>query len=852
MSINTAAAKRRLSLLTGSSLAALCLMAAAAAALTPSAAQAANECGDPAANPGADSFTCSGEQTSVTYVADGDLTLNLDDDLSITEGGLSVSATGTEAVTIFPGATIDGPDLSIVSTTGAGVSILHAGTADTVVSLWDSDTGDGPLAIGGVTQGVSLTNTGGGAMYFYFGGEAITASAGNGIEATGLSRLDIQTAGTVTGSDVGIMATTSGMITMSLNDVTAPVAIHAVTTGSEGAFLTINGDINGSDTGILLDPSAAVEIAIVDGASVTGGAGGAVNISGGAGPVTIANGGDLTGQLLIDSDGLTTVTNNGEWRTTGANVLSANQAIVSGSGLFVTNAGGAATSIDFGADGTFSPSGVVAVGDEAAATLMLEGVGEWANSADVLFGANGDLSGSDGVANDRIVAHGADFEGVVSVQGRPLGTLFMDVSFAGQASCDAAINADCLDLTGGTTSGITAVAVNRVDGGVGGTAPIVLVDLGGGSGAQGDFELSPLSSGYRAPPPGEAASAATIDGGLFRYALRYLEDSGQHALVGFADTEAGEFGLIGDAALVTWDISTSTWLQRQADLRDSIGADAPDHAVGAWLRVANNKIDYTLLQHVDGFGVDYAYNTSYAQETQSLIGGIDLLSTMGEGTGWVVGLTASKTTSDLDFRTSPTAVNLDGHSIGAYASLAGRLYYLDAIVNSTKLDLEYESAPLMQSGEVSSLGVQVEGGFRFLLAEGLAFAEPLVALSHVTTEFPDMNFADVEVMLEENTTSRGAIGLRIGGRLPFETWTAAISGTGRVWQEFEGEDRVTLLSDGPDAELITDTAELLGDIGASVGVFTNDLRLSASFDVTHRFKQDYSSTDLGFSVRYWF
>lgn len=852
MSINKSIAQHRLSLLTGSSLAALCLMAAVAA-LAPTTARAANECGDPAANPGADSFTCSGEQASVTYVTDGDLNLNLDDDLSITEGGLSITGSGTDAITVFPGATIEGTDVSIVSTTGAGLTLLHSGTTDTFISLWDSDEGDGLLSLSGVTQGASLTNTGGGGLYFAFYGP-ISASAGNGVEASGLSRLDIQLFAPVTASGVGVLATTEGPITMVIDDVSASTGIQAVTTGSGSAYIVVNGDVAGSDTGILFDAAGEVELILSADGSVTGEAGGAVRVTGGTGPVKITNAGEIDGQLLIAGEGVSTIVNNGVWRTTGANLLSEGQAVLSGAGVIVTNTDGAATSLDFGAAGEFNPGGTLAVGagGEAAATLSLLGLGSWTNSATVLFGANADLSASDGVTNDRIVASGADFEGAASVQGRALGTLVMDVQFAGQADCAAAVTADCLDLSGGGTSGLTSILVNPVGGGAGGSAPIVLVDLGGGEGAQGDFELDPLSPGYRAPPPGEAATTATIDGGLFRYALRYLEDSGQHALVGFPDVEVGEMGLIGDAALAAWDLSAGQWLQRQADLRDTIGENAPDHAMGAWIKVANNKVDYTLIQHVTAFGTEYGYNTSYAQDTKTVLGGVDLLNTMGAGQGWVVGVMGSKTTSDLDFRTSPTAVSLEGHSLGAYASMAGRLWYLDALVNSTTFDLEYDSGPLMDTGEVASLGVQLEGGFRFLLADGFAFAEPLVAWSHVTTEFPDLNFSGVEVLLDENTTSRGALGLRIGGRLPLQSWTAAISGTGRVWDEFEGADHVTLISDGPDAGLITDTSELLGDIGGQIGVFSNDLRFSASVDVAHRFKQDYSSTDLSLSLRYWF
>ena len=90
-------ARRRLSLLASSSLVAATLMAGlgGVAALAPTQALAANECGNPSANGGAnDSFTCAGNfATGVTYPStDGAFNLNLEDGVTIT-GGLSVTGT---------------------------------------------------------------------------------------------------------------------------------------------------------------------------------------------------------------------------------------------------------------------------------------------------------------------------------------------------------------------------------------------------------------------------------------------------------------------------------------------------------------------------------------------------------------------------------------------------------------------------------------------------------------------------------------------------------------------------------------------------------------------------------------
>ncbi len=784
---------KRLSLMAGGSLAAAWLLAA------PTAALAANECGDPA-GPDADSFNCSGTLASVTYVADGDLTLSLDDNLAVTTGGISV--TGDDSMTITAGASVDGTDFSIVSTTGAAIDVANTGPGNTQVFAMDFDPSDGRASISGATHGIRATSTGvGGYLFTYVDGV----------------------------------------------DVTGAIGIEASTAGTSILFATVqSGSVTGSDTAISLTTDYA-EMSVGATGAVTGGTGAAIRVRGGGGTANLTNDGLIVGRLDFDTAGATTFTNNSQWRTSGANVLGAGAVTLNSTGILA--AGPGVSSIDFGTGGAMTTGGRVAVGAgaEGAASLTLTDLDTWTNSGRVLFGVNDDLSGSDGMANDRIAAQGAAFEGAVNIAGRPLGALYMDVNFAAQPDCSAAVGADCLDLDGGSTSGLTAIVLRRGGTSPGGTAPVVLVDLGSGTGAQGDFILSEFSDGYRR---GQEGAPDTVEAGLFRYALRYQD--GQHALVGIPDAEIAEFGLVADAALVAWDTATTQAFQRQADFRDALGDDAPQRAPGVWLRAANNKVDYTLLQHYGAFGSSFTYNTSYAQKTQSLVGGVDLLNTLGAGSGFVVGLTAGKTQSELDFQTTTSKVELDGHSLGAYASLYGRGYFLDAIVNTSKLDLEYSSGGLADVGELESFGVQLEGGLRFEMAEGWAFWEPLATFSHVTSEASDLDLSGVIVKFDESTTTRGALGVRVGGRLAFDTMTATITGTGRVWQEFEGEDGVSMLSNGPVVAYATDTGDTLGDVGAGVGVFSNSLRFSAGANVAHRFKQNYSSTDLSVYLRYWF
>jgi outer membrane autotransporter protein len=100
----------RLSLLAGSSLAAASLFATVlgVGVLVPVAAQAANECApagvDPSANGAApDTFTCSGTRSTITYTANGPLTLSVPGTLRLGTGGATLNSSAGSPVTFSIG-----------------------------------------------------------------------------------------------------------------------------------------------------------------------------------------------------------------------------------------------------------------------------------------------------------------------------------------------------------------------------------------------------------------------------------------------------------------------------------------------------------------------------------------------------------------------------------------------------------------------------------------------------------------------------------------------------------------------------------------------------------------------------
>lgn len=800
-------AMRRLPLLAGSSLAVAGLSAfpSMGVALTPTAALAANECGDPAANgTGADTFICTGDFGAITYPAtSGNLTLRLQGPVTVT-GGIAVTPTGTNSVTInrLADATAGSGDPSISNSAGAAINVDRSTGGTIALTLTDADAGDEPQAITGTTAGIRTRNAGTGATNITFG---ITLGLGSPISDNGTV-----TASNGIGIDTGTTGT--GAITITLNQMTV--------TGSTAAVSAFGG-----------------------------------------GNVTLHNGGNtaanarsrLEGRVLFTNTGNTTFSNIGDWAFEGTSTLRdtsvlTGSATLTSQGLITTT--GETATIDFGqGTGTFNNDGFLVPGSApGSSTLTLAGVDTWNNRGQVIFGLGADLN-SDGEANDRIVltnGTAATFNGIEEIG--PLSLLVMDVDFrASQDSCEAAITADCLDLRGHNTAGTSAIQVNMAAPGV--TAErIVLVDVDGAGTDDIVFRLSEDSPGFRDLGDG------LVDGGLFLYELTHDDAAKQHVLtVAGVDEESVEINLFGRSALPVWDTATGSWFDRQADLRKSLRGLDGDSSIGTWIRVAGafaNEREVSFLE-LGGDRVDVVTNNT--QDTVAITGGIDLLSGIDGDSAWVAGVTFGKVTSELDLKESPAALEYDGHSLGAYISYASQSLFLDAIMNSTKLDADYEGLSLGMDleGEVDSLGYRLDGGWRFAWGDGV-FLEPIATLAYVKTQISDLPIASgVAAEFGDITSLRGAVGARLSGDVDFGGLSLQLAGLGRVWEEFDGETNSAISTGLGDFEFADlETNGTTGEVGLSVGLFGLDGRLSAQLASGVKFREQYQSLDVSLGARY--
>ncbi len=799
--LNGGTTRRRLSLLASSSLVLAGLTALGGAALAPSTALAANECAVVGVEPSAngqtpDTYACSGSYsaTGVTYSSAGDLTVNATGAMNVGTVGVNLTANTTDVVTFTATGVVTGtadPVIDVSSATGATgtLNITTTGVTGTNVNVTH-----GIQAVSTTGAAISVTNTAGNVNINSNTAGALQQTAIRAVSTGGSGAVSVTTAGTVTGRLRGIQAQSSGTSALTVTatgavsvNTTAGVGVAAIDARSGTGLLTVNigtgtGSIHGQTGAAILTNAggdAIIDIAsgrTVQAVATTAGAlnltavgSTTVNNSGtitvtptglaidaaGAG-FTLANAGALTGRIdLASVTGVSSVTNSGAWTFTGAN--------------------------DFGAGaGALTNSGTLSVGGASSLT----GLETFNNSGTVMLGAA------------TLAAPGASFTGSGS------SLLRISTALAPSDACGAE-GSGCLDLTGGTTAGVTRIAVT-----VDGTLPtaftpgVVLVDVAGGTSAAGRFVLDTGSSGYVVDP---TLGAVLATDGLFAFQLSYDQAARQHRLVSIPGRDAFEFTPIIHEALSAWHTTADLVAGRQADLGS--GANG-----GMWVRAVAEHSDRDLVQ---GYAVDanaYSFDTGYSLETGTAVIGFDLVNGQDATFGVHAGLVKSK----LAFEGSGTRDELTGPTVGLYGGWRSGPFSLDGTLNANMLELE-RSAPTYEDvvTNVVSIGGRAEAAWT-LAAGGAFHLQPLVAAAYVVSNFEDARPTGQDITFEDAVSARAAVGLRAVGDLgPLGLWAVA-----RAWKEFAGDGSVSIRNTGT-ATGVTFADDLSGDfqeIGAGMSL----------------------------------
>ncbi|HTN62624.1 MAG TPA: autotransporter outer membrane beta-barrel domain-containing protein, partial [Devosia sp.] len=311
-----------------------------------------------------------------------------------------------------------------------------------------------------------------------------------------------------------------------------------------------------------------------------------------------------------------------------------------------------------------------------------------------------------------------------------------------------------------------------------------------------------------------------IDKGLFRYDS-YLRDTPvntdgyeEWVLASNLDREAFDLSTIGYGAQNLWNVTTGTWLDRTADLRNAFGEHAEGQAgnvtPGVWGRVLAANIERDMSNSVgaptglSGGGV-YTYDDQISQDFFGLQMGVDFgsesVSASGKDRAWLFGLMGGWVQSDLKFDTSNTAITYDQWSVGTYATRLDGPFVADLLLKADFGTVDANMDDGFYAGSFTThyttLGATLDLGYKLALGSGGAFFEPKGTVSYGNTKFdndlPTMLGTGVDI--QDSETLRTRLGGRLGYTAKLDNGTVVEPYIeGNWWHEFEGDYVTNLVS----------------------------------------------------------
>lgn len=423
--------------------------------------------------------------------------------------------------------------------------------------------------------------------------------------------------------------------------------------------------------------------------------------------------------------------------------------------------------------------------------------------------------------------------------------------------------ADCIDIRGGATEGSTQVIVRDArltDQGSPNPNGIVIVDVNGGTSAAEHFTLSPKSDHYRETANGRGF----IDKGLFAFPLIYDESTQQHKLIGIQGAGALQLPLLTHAAQsVARQVTSSGLDERNQNIRTAL-RNGKAAGGGFWGEFGEGALERDLVQSTTAAGETFAFNNDYDQDSSTMILGGDWLMPSGDKTAWLVGGSIGYVRSEVDFAASGNNADLEGVALGLHGGYLTGHWFLNAGYSQGFLQVD-DYVPTFNlstdgSGadtQAQTQSVKIDGGRRFSITDAL-YVEPLVTFAWIRADFDDLIIASPDNPLATSNRAkfgnavslRGALGARIGFEMPLSSLRIHYGLTGRYWNEFDGETKVTIASTGPDAALADTFDGSFLDLAGRIGISDGTGNVSGYIDARSTSGDDYSSLGLSAGFRY--
>ncbi len=555
---------------------------------------------------------------------------------------------------------------------------------------------------------------------------------------------------------------------------------------------------------------------------------------------------NMTGRTANeDGDYGNAIWNTGTWFTRGLNTLS-------GAGEnFITNGGGLIQTAfgDAGEETTFD------VADFYNAYTESEG------------GPDGVLSSADGDTSDKTTITG-NFYGAATLNDGGFGSGGSFIAL--DAYLDSSDGDPAADLVhiGGNAYGTTGLIINNLNtNGIstGNTDGIKVVEVAGTDAMRcldvacqfGDtFYISSKSANYL-----EINGRGTIQSGMFAWYLTEEDNNPdpdyvlKTAALPTADQAPELVTAFADIFYDGGDVVSEHLNGGQYSNNGDGGggadpSDARERSSAIWGKASGSWTNRDTTVESTAFGT---VDTGLNQNTYTLLGGVDM-SPSADGEGIRMGVFGGYAESRLTFDAYAANAKYKGGVAGGYVAYAKDELYANAQFNANMMDMTF-NAPfgggVSGTSDGTTLGVIANVGKRFYA--GSTFVEPTASFTYADTTIGDLTSGTARVSFSDGQSIRAGAGARVGTRIGDASGGfVEVSLLGRVWDEFAGNNTVTV-TDGGNTDTFTDNVSgVFGEMSGSIDAFSPDRKFSTYVSGGAQFKPDSLTWNAKVGVRQGF
>ena len=241
-----------------------------------------------------------------------------------------------------------------------------------------------------------------------------------------------------------------------------------------------------------------------------------------------------------------------------------------------------------------------------------------------------------------------------------------------------------------------------------------------------------------------------------------------------------------------------------------------------------------------------SYDTGSQQDTYSILGGADMK--WDADSPFRLGVFGGYVTSSLDFDLGSVNADYEGGTVGVYGAYNNGAWYADVTVKGDFLSTDYSFGGVGVDADVTNVGVAANTGYRFTM--GSSYVEPIASIAYVNSDVDDFTGGGGSVSFSNNDSFRAGAGARIGTTFAMGGGSTELSLLGKVWNEFEDANTVTVTDGfGTTASYSDDIEGIFGEVQGNVLFSNAGGTLSAFVGGGAKFNEDFTSWNAQVGVR---